>query len=348
MHCVCLLAVLLALLSACGAPASAPAPAASNPGAAAPAANAPAPPPLVRVPIGYSVLSGDPLPIWIAKEAGLFARYGIDAELTYLGGSTRVVEAILAGELRLGQIGGSSGLNAALAGADIVMIGSVASVFVQSLFARPEIASVADLRGQVIGVTARGATTDFAAQAVLRRAGLDPRRDATILQTGGIAETLAAVQSGGAQAGVFPPPQTLRARTAGLRELVNLAAEREPFEQGPLGTTRRYVQENPEIVRGFLRALVEAIALSKRDEVLAKRVLSQYARTDDPAALDETYRIYVHSVVQPVPYVTAEGLQAVLDLIENPRAREVRPEQFLDNSYLQELEASGFVRRLYE
>ncbi|MBX5493132.1 MAG: ABC transporter substrate-binding protein, partial [Chloroflexi bacterium] len=323
---------------------NAPAPTVSS----GPGASATTPPQLVRVPIGYSVLSGDPLPIWVAKEAGLFARHGIEAELTYLGGSTRVVEAIMAGELRLGQIGGSSGLNAALGGADIVMVGSVASVFVQSLFARPEISSVADLRGRTIGVTARGATTDFAAQAVLRRAGMDPLRDATIIQTGGIAETLAAVQSGGAQAGVFPPPQTLRARAAGLRELVNLAAEREPFEQGPLGTTRRYLQENPEVVRGFLRAIVEAIALTKKDEALAKQVLSQYARTDDPQELEETYRIYVHSVVQPVPYVSAEGLQAVLDLIENPRAREVRPEQFMDNSYLQELEASGYIRRLYE
>src|SRR5579883_2666406 len=309
MYRACALALSLVLLTACSAPAAAPTPTAPIPTANAqgPApTHTSAPPQLVRVPIGYSVLSGDPLPIWVAKEAGLFARHGIDAELTYLGGSTRVVEAILAGELRMGQIGGSSGLNAALGGADIVMIGSVASVFVQSLFARPEITSVADLRGRIIGVTARGATTDFAAQAVLRRAGMDPLRDATIIQTGGIAETLAAVQSGGAQAGVFPPPQTLRARAAGLRELVNLAAEREPFEQGPLGTTRRYLQENPEVVRGFLRAIVEAIALSKKDEALAKRVLSQYARTEDPAEIEETYRIYVHTVEQPVPYVTAE------------------------------------------
>src|SRR5215218_638496 len=111
-------------------PAAATAGAPAEAGAAVATAAPTAPPALVRVPMGYSVLSGDPLPIWVAKEEGLFARQGIDAELTYLGGSTRVVESIVAGELRMGQIGGSSGLNAALAGADIVMVGSVASVFV--------------------------------------------------------------------------------------------------------------------------------------------------------------------------------------------------------------------------
>ena len=360
MHKLVLLATGVLFL-ACASPPAGPSPAPST--AAAPAAagaaavasetpsrrvEASAPRPLVRVPMAYSVLGGDPLPIWIAKEQGLFERYGIDPDLTYIGGSTRIVEAIIAGEIRLAQVGGAAVVNASLGGADVVLIGSLVPVFVASLFSQPEITSVQELRGKSIAVTAIGTTTDFAGRTVLKRAGLEPLRDVAVIQSGGVPETFSALLSGGVQAGVMVPPVTLQARAAGLRELVDLAAEGIRFEQAPLATTRRFVQEAPDVVRGYLRAVVEGIALAKRDRPLAKRVLSQYTKNEDEAVLEETYRLFVEDAFQRVPYVTTEGLQTVLDLIDNPLARQARPEQFIDHRFLQELEASGFVQRLYE
>lgn len=338
-----------ASVSAPAAPAAPPrAPVAEAAGAPAPlVAPTASPPPLVRVPIAYSVVGGDPLALWVAAEEGLFQRHGIDPDLSYIGGSTRINEAMIAGEVRLAQTGGAATIAADLAGADLILIGSLVPVFVMSMFSQPEITRVQDLRGQSIVITQLGTTTDFAARVVLQRAGLEPLRDATIVQSGGVVESLGALSAGRAQAGVFGAPTTLQARAAGLRELVDLSATGVPYEQASLGTTRRYAQENPDVVRGFLRAVVEGIAITKRDRARAKQVLAQYTKTDDAARLEETYRLYVEGALQRVPYPSAEGLQTVLDLLDDPAARDARPEQFLDNSYLRELETSGFVDRLY-
>jgi ABC-type nitrate/sulfonate/bicarbonate transport system substrate-binding protein len=347
---------MIALMLACAAPtqvnvvtpAQGSSPEAVAP-AAAPTADQPAaPPPLQRVPMAYSVLGGDALAMWVAQEEGLYQRHGIDPDLTYIGGSTRIVEAIIAGEVRIAQVGGAATVAADLAGADIVEIGSLVPVFVLSMFAQPDIASVESLRGQSIAVTTLGTSTDFGARVVAKRAGLEPLRDVALIQSGGVPESLGALTSGRVQAAVFGPPTTLLARAAGLRELVDLSTTGVAYEQAPLGTTRRYLLERPEIVRGFLRAIVESIALIKRDPALAKRVLAQYTKTDDDARLEETYHLYVDNALQRVPYPNAEGLQTVLDLLDDPRAREARPEQFLDDSYLRELEASGFIGRLYD
>jgi NitT/TauT family transport system substrate-binding protein len=317
--------------------------------AAAPAAVTPAPtaPPRVRVAMAYSVLSGDPLPMLIAQDQGFFERYGLEADLTYIGGSTRITEAIIAGEIKLAQIGGAAAVSAGLSGADVIMIGTVVPVFVTTLFSRPEITSVADLRGKSIAVTAIGTTTDFAGRVALRRAGLEPLRDVAIIQAGGAPEVLAAIQAGNVAGGVLTPPNTLRAREAGLRELVDLTALRIPYEQAPLGTTRRFIEEQPATVRAFLRAITEGIAVAKQDRALAKRVLARYTRVEDDALLEETYRLYVEDALPRAPYVTREGVQTILDLLDHPRAPEATPEQFFDNRFVQELDRSGFIDSLY-
>lgn len=307
----------------------------------------PTTPALVRVAIAYSVLSGDPLPILIAKDQGFFERHGLEADLTYIGGSTRITEAIIAGEIKLAQIGGAAAVSAGLGGADVVMIGTLVPVFVTALFSRPEITSVADLRGKSIAVTGIGTTTDFAGRVALRRAGLEPLRDVAIIQAGGAPEVLAAIQSGNVAGGVLTAPNTLRAREAGLRELVDLTALRIPYEQAPLGTTRRFIEEQPSTIRAFLRAVTEGIAVAKQDRALAKRVLASYTRVDDDALLEETYRLYVEGALPRVPYVTREGVQTILELLDHPRAKEAMPEQFFDNRFVHELESSGFIDSLY-
>jgi len=248
------------------------------------------------------------------------------------------------------QTGGAAVISADLSGADLVIIGSTAPVFVMSLFSLPEINSVADLKGKRIAVTSLGTTTDFARRVALQKAGLNPDRDVTVLQSKGVPETLAALMSRNVAAGVVTPPQTLIARQQGLKELVNLSTAGVPYEQGPLATTRSLIQKNPTLVENFLKAMVEAIAFAKQNRKETKNIMGMYIKNVDDALMEEAYDRYVVTAYKRYPYPSLEGLQTALHFLaaNNEKAKTARPEQFVDVSFLRRLEEGRFADPFYK
>ncbi len=312
-----------------------------------PAANAQT---LAKVNVAYSVIGGDPTMIWVAQEKGYFKKYGMETELSYIAGSTQLTPALISGEVSFAQAGGAAVISADLSGADLVIIGSTAPVFVMSLFSQPDIKSVADLKGKRIAVTALGTTTDFARRVALQKAGLNPDRDVTVLQSKGVPETLTALINGNVAAGVVTPPQTLIARQKGLKELVNLSTAGVPYEQGPLVTTRSLIRKNPTLVENFMKATVEAIAFAKQNRQETKMIMGKYIKNMNDALLDEAYVRYVETAYKKYPYPSLKGLQTALDFLvpDIPKAATARPEQFVDLSFLKQLEESRFADQFYK
>lgn len=312
-----------------------------------PAANAQA---LAKVNVAYSVIGGDPTMIWVAQEKGYFKKYGMETQLKYIAGSTQLTPALISGDVSFAQSGGAAVISADLSGADLVIIGSTAPVFVMSLFSLPDINSVADLKGKRIAVTSLGTTTDFARRVALQSAGLNPDRDVTVLQSKGVPETLAALISGNVAAGVVTPPQTLIARQQGLKELVNLSTAGVPYEQGPLVTTHSQIQKNPALVEDFMKAMVEAIAFAKQNRQETKMIMAKYIKNVDDTLLDEAYVRYVEAAYKKYPYPSLKGLQTALDfLVPNiAKAAMAKPEQFVDLSFLKRLEESRFADQFYK
>ncbi len=301
--------------------------------------------PLKKVTVVYTVISGDSIALWVAHEKGYFRKYGLDAHLEFITGSNQTAAAMMAGKVDFTNAGGGAVVESDLAGGDLTIIGSTVPYFLNSFFCQPEFHSVQELKGKRIAVTTLGTATDFARRMVMQKAGLNPDRDAVVLQTKGVSEILQALLTKNAEAGMVLPPLTLIARQKGLRELVNLTAERVPYIQTSVTTTRRIIQRDPDLVENFLKAILEANAFEKQDPKGTRQILSKYLKNMNDELLDETYNQFVTAIWRKYPDAPQEAIRTLLNFIAltNEKAKTAKPEQFMDMSFLHKLEASKFV-----
>jgi NitT/TauT family transport system substrate-binding protein len=239
-------------------------------------------------------------------------------------------------------------IQAALGGSDVVIVGAINNTLVFWMMTTPEVQAYADLRGKRLGITRLGSGTDSAARFALAKWGLRPDEDVAIIQMGGVPEILAGLQTGAIQAGVLPSPTDLRARQAGLHELADLGAIGLDYPLSVIATTRTYLRDNEDVVRGFLRATVEAVHLLKTEPDQAKAIFGKWADTTDSAVLDATYRAYFDKT-ETIPYVKPSAMQSAIDEVAQtePRAASTKPEDYLDNRYVREMETSGFIRQVW-
>jgi len=298
----------------------------------------------VELKISYGAPSGSYAPIWLAQDEGLFAKAGLKTDLKYIPPAT-AVQALLGRSLDIASPGPGL-LEARLGGADLVYIGALVNRFVFSVYSKPELQTLADLKGKVLAVTQPGAATDFAARILLKGVGLAPGKDTQITYLKGGAEILTGLIQGVADAGILSVPITLKARQAGLKELVDVTAKHVPMIQSDLGTTRKFLKDHSDVVRRYLQAVVEGMKIARTNPERTKQIIGKYMKMSHREELEETYKT-VLPAWDKVPYVTTAAVQAVLDFSQNPAARTAKPEQFIDNSLLTELERSGFVERLY-
>ena len=302
---------------------------------------------LEKIRIGGGSVGAPQMTMWFAKEANLYAKHGLAIEAISIPGSSMAIQAMLSGEVPIIQLGGTASMQANLAGADTVIVATVLRKFLFSIFSRPEISRIADLKGRLFGATRFGTLSDFASRFALEKYGLNPERDITMVQTGGQPETVVALLTGKVQAAALSVPATMRAKKANMRELLDMATLEATIHQNGVVTTRKYLKTNEDTVRRFLRAFIEGAALAKKDKVFATRVMAKYLATNDREVLDDAYeRVTAHLEIPPYPSV--EGVGVLLKTLEKtqPKAREAKPEDFIDARLVRELEKTGFMDRL--
>jgi NitT/TauT family transport system substrate-binding protein len=300
------------------------------------------------VKLGYAALTAGQVAPWMAKEAGYFTKYGIEAELIYIP-AVAATQALIAGEIQLAQVTGVSTSGAILAGADVRIIASVQDRLSGSIYARPEIKTPEDLKGKKIGISRFGAVSETAVAMFLARFGLKRNTDVAIIQLGGLPEIITAMERGGVDAGFANPPQTSRARRLGMKELFDLNALGVELQQTCVTVTTRYLRERRPVVKAFLQAHAEGLHRFMTDRDYSVQVLKKYLRVDDKEILDDAYTFYAQRL-QKIPTPTIKGIKFILDEMaeRNPRAKNVAPESFVDLSVLQELEQSGFFKQLWK
>jgi len=292
----------------------------------------------------YNALGGTMTPAWIAQDLGLFTKHGLQHSLNYLAATT-AIQAIVGGTEDIGLVG-NQGIDVALEGADTVYIANTAARFIFHMYGDPAIKTVADLKGKVLAATQPAASTDYAGRMLLRRSGLVPDKDVKILYAGSAPALLTTLKSGNAAAGLMSAPITFQAQELGLKHILNVTELNIPFIFVSVVTTRRVIQQKPDAVMRYLRGYTEAISVIQRDKETAMKVMSKYMKTDNRKILEAVYEEHL-PVFQRVPLMTNEAVQAVLDVAKSPKAQQVKPEDFYDNSFIQKLEASGFINSLY-
>ena len=305
--------------------------------------------PLIKVMAGYGSADGAVAPLWFAKETKLFEKRGLDVVLVGMGTGSVSLRALIAKDLELASLSGSGLVQAALQGADTIIISSVINGFIFKVFGAPEITSPAQLKGKKLGISRYGATSDFAVRLALKKWGLNPDRDVSILQIGTSQDTVRAMQTKMLDAGVLSGTSSLMARKAGFRELGDLADLGLHYPMAPIGTTKSYIQKNEGLVKEFMLAYIEAIHDFKRNKEAALAVLKKYTRNDDREVLEDSYTSTVNKYLA-LPIPTLDGIRTILTELSStvPAAKNADPEQFVSYKIAREIEASGFVKRLYE
>ena len=286
--------------------------------------------------------------IWFVKEARLFEKYGLSAELIRFQGSSLVVSTMLAGEINISQIGAAAVVDSGLAGGDLINVATIVRNFVFYIFSRPEIERITDLKGKAVGTSRYGAISDFAVRFALSKYGLQPEKDVAILQTGGPSESVAALNANRIQAVALTAPATIRARKLGLRPLLDISKIEANFPFNGIVTRRSFLKTNENLMRRFLKAYIEGVVLAKKDPVFAKNTMAKYFKSDDREILDESYDWIVRQNFTLPPYPAVEGLTTILKSVEarNPKAKTMKPEDFYDARYVEELDKSGFIAGL--
>jgi NitT/TauT family transport system substrate-binding protein len=240
----------------------------------------------------YPSFAGSWATAWIAKEAGYFSSEGLDVELIRVGGSTRMVAAMLGGSAPIIQAGASAALAATAAGSDVVIIGATGTVSPFRLMARPEIKQPSDLRGKKAGITTFGSTSDQVLRIALKQFNLEPNKDVAILSLGAQPEAFAALQSGAVHVVALSYPLYPKAAKMGMRELVNFGQLGVEDINGTVITTRSFIAQQCDTALRFLRAFTRGMHRYRTDKEYSKKILAKYGKITDEEIVEGTWQDY--------------------------------------------------------
>jgi len=306
-------------------------------------------PPLRKIRSAVTSISGSMSPPWAAHEAGIFAKYGLQVEVIATPSGLQGMNTLIAREVDFVHIAGGTTAGAAVGGADVKIVATFVGTLLLNLAVRPEIEKAEQLRGKSIGISRFGTSLHTGARLAVRHFGMEAGRDVAIVEIGSGDWIVGALQSGRIQGGVFGYPATSRALKLGNRLMLHLPALNLAYAANGLSTRGDLIRNDPDLVRRYLSAVIEASALMKQDRAFTLTVLRKYLRNDDPEILGETYDVQIVKYLMKVPLPTAEAVRSVVEELaeRNPKAKDQDPAKYFDDRFVRQLQNSGFIDSLY-
>lgn len=286
---------------------------------------------------------------WMAEEAGLFKKYNLEYPQVFIASSSLVTAALLSGDAEMTLTGGIGNVIAYVRGStDVVFVAGVKNVMTQSLVAGKAFKRPEDLKGKKIAVSRIGGNTHYFTIQAMRRFGMEPNRDFTFIQSGGDPEATAALLTGQVDAATLTPPSDAKALASGFHYLVYGPDLKIPYSATAFVTKHSVIGKRPQVIGAFLRAIAEAAKIMHTDRDFVYRVLGKYLRINEKSVLDSAYNAEIKAL-EPRLVIKDEALQAILDEVaaNDPRAKNVKPQELIDRRYLNEMERSGFFDQLW-
>jgi ABC-type nitrate/sulfonate/bicarbonate transport system substrate-binding protein len=290
--------------------------------------------------VSYGGTSGFNVPIWVTQEAGMFKKYGLNAESILISGDAPSMQAMLANEIHFYNGTGASSISAVLQGATPVIVATSYDLMPYALLVNKEIAAPADLRGKRIAVSRFGGVTEFAVKVALEKFGMT-LKDVTLLQGGPDAQRIPALLTGNVAATVLAPPGLFTAAAQGARTLIDLGDTGTKYPTSVIITMRSYLNQHRATVKRFLMAFIDGLHLYSRDKEFTIATMQKYTKLKDTSVLSRSHDYYV-SRTATVPLTDPAGIKNALP----PNAATRRPEEFYDNTLIQELISEGFVDKI--
>jgi NitT/TauT family transport system substrate-binding protein len=303
---------------------------------------------LKKVQVGVPAISMGNIIIYFTKEAKIFEKYGLDVDPVAVAGSGIASKALIAGSVLISPIATPTVMTAVLAGSDMVILAHTMPGVIQSLVVRPDIKRDEDLKGKTIGVTTFGSLTDFLVKYLARQKGLNAGKDFALLQIGTDSDRFLALQQGKIQGATLSHPNFIFAQRAGFHVLWDFFKEVD-YPWSEIATTRSQIKQDRDLVMRYMRAHLEGIARFKQEPDLGKRVIKKMLRLDDDSIAQESWELFAkHRIAAPYPNI--KGLKTSYEYVAatRPEVWKHKPDEFVDASFVEELDKSGFIKKLYE
>jgi ABC-type nitrate/sulfonate/bicarbonate transport system substrate-binding protein len=303
---------------------------------------------MTRINTGYSAISGDAMPAWVAKDAGIFEKNGLDAQLVFFTGGTTAVMALVSADTPIAQLAGPAVVNSVLAGSDSVLIAGGVTSLNYYLLSRPDIKTPEQLKGGSVAISRFGSASDFIARYALSNIGLNPGKDVTIVQIGSTTARVDAALTGRVHATVVNPPASIIAQKRGMNVLADLPKLGLVYQHTAVATTRKFIREHRDIVRRYVKSQVEAVHRIYTDKEASIRALARYiGRNVERDVLEKTWENMQSEAVLPrKQYPSVEGIKTIL--ASELKGKSAKPEDFFDASFIRELDQSGYIDGLYK
>ena len=291
---------------------------------------------LTRVSSAYSTTSASDLPLWLAREGGLFVQRGLDVNVQLMQ-NPATTAALLSGQIDVAFEGVSDVLGPVVSGADLIVLANLVPTPPYVFEVSPQINSAEDLRGAKIAASQAGGSDYVALQAVLRQIGVDPTRDVDIVFVGGVPDRTAALVNGSAVATLTAPPETLVLEARGFHPLVDLTSLHISSVNSGVVVQRAYARDHPDVIQAFMDALLQAIALQQRDRAQAETVMEKYLNVSDRAQLDATYDFWVKRMMPSVPRISSDQFTLAVDTLaqKDPAVRSIDVNRLVDSSFVE-------------
>ena len=285
---------------------------------------------------------------WIAKDAKIYEKYGLDVDIVYLrGGSGQTSKAIIAGSIFAAPVTTATVMTANLSGADLATVAHTVKAVQSRVIARPELKRPEDIKGKRLASTGLGSLGDFLHRVVMKRYGVNPERDVTWLTIGAPPDRVQALEAKLVDAADLSYPFDVQAQKKGYRMLWDARVE-VPYPSMSVVTRKRTVQEDRDTVMRMMRAHVEGIHFLKTQKEASQKILAKYLKNNDKELLEGSYEIYKDDFIA-TPYPITQGLETTYEYVaqRRPEIYSHKAEEFTDPSFIAELDKSGFIKKLY-
>lgn len=305
-----------------------------------------------RVLLGYSSLSSNQTPLWVAKDEGIFKKYGLDPELILIEGGTRGAQGLISGDLPVMGMAGQPVISARARGSDLILIGGLVNKMNYILASVPSIKKPEELKGKRVGITQIGSASYHAVVLALKHWGMDARRDkVTMLQVGNQAARVASLQTNGSDAVIVNPGLATTLKDRGFNILADFTELPIPYPQQVMAARERAVKSDPDLFERIMKSVAAGTAFvwDAKNKERVKTILARYLRLESVAKAEEHYRSAL-KVLPKKPYVDMVGISSMIEFMaeSDPLVSKVKPEEVIDHTILKKLDASGFLDQLYK
>lgn len=297
--------------------------------------------------VGVSGPSINMIYAFVARDAGLWKKHDSDPRVVLFEAGSVLAQAMLSGEVKMSISSGPAVIASRSQGAETIIVAAFVNTLPYSLVSAKTITKWEHLKGKRIAISRFGSGTDTAIRLALKKFGLDPVKEVSILQMGTQPSRIQALVAGSIEATLVSPPLDLTAKKQGYNVLVNLADLGIAYPQQVIETTDRFIRESPQAIKNFLKGFIQGVHHAAKHKDETKKIITKYLKVDDAELLEATYQSYMQ-VTDYSGYPNMDGMRNAMDEVAQRvgAVKTKKPEDFVNTRFLKELEKEGFFKPL--